>query len=271
MRDPLLSTKIFVPLKREKAIARMHLIEKLRNSANRPGSFTIVSGPAGFGKTTLLSDFVSRIQQLTAWISLDKGDNDPSRFWTYVVAACQSVLNMRDEEIRELLQTPQPSSHEIIPTILINNLSASRKPIILILDDFHVIQNASILTSIQFLLNHLPRNLHLILSTRTDPPWPLARFRARNQLFEIRTRDLRFNREEAARFLNQTMGLDLTVEDIAALEARTEGWAAGLQLAALSMQGRSDAHSFIDAFTGSHLYVAEYLMEEDRCCAFILA
>ena len=145
---------------------------------------------------------------------------------------------------------------------MINDLAAQDQSIVLVLDDFHTIRNPSIHAGIQFLLEHLPHNLHIILSTRTDPPYPLARFRARDQLIEIRTRDLRFNRGEAAQFLTQTMGLNLAVEDVAALEERTEGWAAGLQLAALSMRGRSDIHAFIEAFTGSHLYVAEYLMEE---------
>ena len=146
--------------------------------------------------------------------------------------------------------------------MLINDLANFGHDIFLILDDYHFIQNESIHTALLFLLEHQPGNLHIIVSTRVDPPWPLARFRARNQLTEIRAKDLRFTTEEAAAFLNQVMGLNLSAEDVAALETRTEGWIAGLQLAALSMQGRSDIAGFIKAFTGSHLYVAEYLVEE---------
>jgi LuxR family maltose regulon positive regulatory protein len=262
MSFPLLSTKLYIPPAREGAIARPRLTEKLLSGVKHPGSVSLLSGPPGFGKTTLLSEFVAQIHQPVAWLSLDEGDNDPSRFWTYLIAACQSVLEGVGESALELLHTPQPLPEETIPTILINDLTSQDLPVVVVLDDFHTIQNPSLHTNILFLLDHLPNNLHLIVSTRTDPPWPLARYRVRNQLIEIRAQDLRFSLEEATTFLNRTMRLDLSTENLAALEDRTEGWVAGLQLAALSMQGRGDVGAFIQAFTGSHVYIAEYLVDE---------
>jgi LuxR family maltose regulon positive regulatory protein len=262
MSVSVLSTKLYIPPARENAIARPHLTEKLLSGVSRLGSFTLVSGPAGFGKTTLLSEFVSWLQQPAAWVSLDEGDNDPIQFWTYLITACRSILEDVGESALQLFNTQQLLPDDTVPTILINDLTTHDRSIVLVLDDYHAIQTPSIHAGLQFLLDHLPQNLHIIVSTRTDPPWPLARFRARNQLIEIRAQDLRFSIEEAAEFLNRTMGLNLSLEEVAALEERTEGWAAGLQLAALSIQGRSDIPAFVKAFTGSHLYVAEYLVEE---------
>ncbi|UCC88402.1 MAG: AAA family ATPase [Anaerolineales bacterium] len=262
MSISLLSTKLYIPPAREHAIARPHLIQKLSSGVARPGSFTLVSGPAGFGKTSLLSEFVTRLQQPAAWVSLDEGDNDPIRFWTYLITACQSIQEEVGQAALELLSTPQPVPEDTVPTILINDLTRLDRSLVLVLDDYHEIQNPSIHAGLLFLLDHLPHNLHLMVSTRSDPPWPLARYRARNQLAEVRARDLRFSFEEALEFLNRTMGLNLSAQEVTALEERTEGWAAGLQLAALSMQGRSDIPAFVKAFTGSHLYVAEYLVEE---------
>ena len=262
MSFSLLSTKLYIPPVRAGAIARPRLTEKLLSGINHPGSFIMLSGPAGFGKTTLLSKFVAQIQQPVAWLSLDEGDSDPNRFWSYLIAACQSVFSEVGETALALLRAPQPVPEDTIPTLLINDLASQNHALVLILDDYHTIQNPLLQASILFLLDHLPNNLHLIVSTRTDPPWPLARFRARNQLIEIRAQDLRFNLDEAAEFLNHTMGLSLSADALSALEERTEGWIAGLQLAALSMQGRGDVGSFIQAFTGSHVYIAEYLVDE---------
>ena len=268
MSVSVLFTKLYIPPEREQAVARPHLIEKLMSGVVRPGSFTLLAGPAGFGKTTLLSEFVSRLQCPVAWVSLDEGDNDPVQFWTYLITACRSILEDVGESALELFSTPQPLPDETVPTILINDLTTHDQSIVLVLDDYHMIQTASIHAGLLFLLDHLPHNLHIIVSTRTDPPWPLARFRARNQLIEIRAQDLRFSVEEAAQFLNRTMQLNLADEQVAALEERTEGWIAGLQLAAIALQslvtlqGRSDISTFVKAFTGSHLYVAEYLVEE---------
>jgi LuxR family maltose regulon positive regulatory protein len=262
MSVSILATKLYIPPTRVETVKRPHLIEKLLSCAGRPDCFTLVSGPPGFGKTTLLSEFVTQLQQPAAWISLDEGDNDPVRFWTYLITACQSILQDVGESALELFGAPQPLPNNTVPTILINDFAAQERSIVLVLDDYHEIQNPSIHTSLLFLLDHLPHNLHLVVSTRSDPPWPLARFRARNQIIEIRAQELRFRVEESAQFLNRTMGLNLSVEEVAALEERTEGWAAGLQLAALSLQGRSDISAFIEEFTGSHLFIADYLSAE---------
>jgi LuxR family maltose regulon positive regulatory protein len=258
----LLSTKVYIPRLRAEAVMRPRLVEKLLDGVHRPGGLTLLSGPAGSGKTTLLSEFIARLEQPATWLSLDEGDNDPLRFWAYLIMACQFIVEDVGESALEALQTAQNLSDDAVPSILINDLTTQDRSIVLILDDCHAIHNPSIHAGLLFLLEHLPHNLHIVISTRTDPPWPLARFRVRNQLVEIRAQDLRFNVEEAAEFLNRAMGLNLSAEDVAALEECTEGWIAGLQLAALSMQGRSDITAFVKAFAGSHVYVAEYLVEE---------
>ena len=258
----LLSSKLYIPPTRADAIARPRLITRLLSGLAQAGSFVLVSGPAGAGKTTLLSDCAARLRQPVAWVSLDESDNDTRRFWTYLATACQSVSPGVGESAVVLLREPQPLPEDTIPTILVNDLGRQDDPVVLILDDFQAIQNPSVHAGFVFLLDHLPRNLHILVATRTDPPWPLARFRVRNQLVEVRAQDLRFTTEETAAFLNQTMGLNLATDDVAALEERTEGWVAGLQLAALSMEGRSNVAGFIKDFTGSHVYVAEYLAEE---------
>jgi LuxR family maltose regulon positive regulatory protein len=262
MGTSLLATKLYIPPTRPDAVLRPRLTEKLRTGLSRPGCFTLLSGPAGFGKTTLLSEFVAGLPQPLAWLSLDEGDNDPIRFWSYVIAACQSVHKGLGESAGSLLAAPQSLPEEAIPTILINDLARLKADLVLVLDDFHVIDNSSIHTALSFLLDHMPDNLHIVLSTRSDPPLPLARFRARNRLVEIRVNDLRFTSGEASAFLNQMMGLNLSAADVSALETRTEGWIAGLQLAAISIQGRTNITGFVKAFTGSHIFVAEYLIEE---------
>ena len=233
---------------------RPRLTEKLMSGVSTPGGFVLLSGPAGFGKTTLLSEFAVQYQKPVAWLSLDEGDNDPIRFWTYLITACQSVQAGAGEAALALIRSPQTLPNDTAPTILINDLAEMDSDLVLVLDDYHAIQDPSIHASLSFLLEHLPKSLHVLVSTRTDPPWPLARWRARNYLIEIRVQDLRFTSVEAASFLIQTMGLSLSPEDVVALEERTEGWIAGLQLAALSMKGRSDVSGFIQAFTGSHTY-----------------
>jgi LuxR family maltose regulon positive regulatory protein len=262
MSVSLLSTKLYIPPPRAGVVARPRLSDKVLLGVNRPGSITLLSGPAGFGKTTLLSEFAAQLRQPVAWVSLDEGDNDPIRFWTYLITACQLIRDGIGESALALFHTPQPFSDETIPTILINDLARLEEDMLLVLDDYHAIHNPAIHVAVIFLLEHLPARLRLALSTRVDPPFPLARWRARNRLVEIRARDLRFNAEEALQFLNHTMGLNLTREEVTALEGRTEGWAAGLQLAALSLQGRGDIPAFVKAFTGSHEYIAEYLLEE---------
>ena len=230
----------------------------------------LISAPAGFGKTTLVSEWLADCEQPVAWLSLDEGDNDPTRFLTYLVAALQTIALSKvegiapkiGEGILAALQSPQPPSTEALLTDLLNEITAIPDNFILVLDDYHVIDSKPVDEALTFLLEHLPPQMHLVITTREDPHLPLARLRARDQLTELRAADLRFTPAEAAEFLNQVMGLNLSAEDIAALEARTEGWIAGLQLAALSMQGHQDTASFIKSFTGSHHFVLDYLIEE---------
>lgn len=262
MTIPLLSTKFHIPGLRLHGVSRPRLTERLIAGLHQPGRFALLSGPAGFGKTTLLAEFLAETRQPVAWLSLDEADNDPIRFWTYLITACQSVQPEIGEAGLALLQSPQSLPDETLPTVLINDMARLEKELVLVLDDYQMIENASIHSGVSFLLEHLPEKFHPVLSTRIDPPWPLARFRARDQLVEIRAADLRFTPDETAAFLGECMGLHLSAEDVAALEARTEGWIASLQLAAISMKGRKDVAGFIKAFTGSHVFVAEYLIEE---------
>jgi LuxR family maltose regulon positive regulatory protein len=220
-------------------VPRAHLIERLNAGLGR--KLTLVSAPAGFGKTTLVSEWVhalgkAALPNAVVWLSLDESDNDPARFLTYLITALQTIESDVGKGVLIALQSPQPPSTEAILIPLINEISAIPGRIVLVLDDYHLIQDRSIHDALAFLLRRLPSQMHLVIATREDPPLPLARLRARGQLTELRATDLRFASAEAAAFLNQVMGLDLSEEDIAALETRTEGWVAGLQLAAISMQ-----------------------------------
>jgi LuxR family maltose regulon positive regulatory protein len=256
----LLATKLYLPRARPDLIPRPRLTKRLEQARSRP--LTLVSAPAGFGKTTLLSEWTPQSAECVTWFSLDEGDNDPTRFWTYFIAALQRLKAGVGESALALLQSPQPPPIEALLTTLLNEVAAFPDDFALVLDDYQLITTDAIHTGLTFLLDHQPPNLHLILTTRADPPLPLARLRARGQLLEIRAADLRFTPGEAADFLNRVMKLNLAPADIAALGARTEGWIAGLQLAALSVQGRPDASGFIAAFAGSHRFVLDYLAEE---------
>jgi LuxR family maltose regulon positive regulatory protein len=261
---PLLTTKLSIPPPRphERVVSRPRLHRRLEEGLSCP--LTLISAPAGFGKTTLVSEWLSETGRRSAWLSLEDDDNDPTRFLTYLVAALAALKPGIGDAALAVLQSPQPPPPKTILTALINDLSTISAPCALALDDYHAITAQPIHDALAFLLDHRPSQMHLILLTRADPPLPLSRLRARSQLTEIRAADLRFTSDEAADFLNQVMGLNLSAEDIAALEARTEGWIAGLQLAALSLQGH-DAQSlsnFIAAFTGSHHYIVDYLAEE---------
>ena len=276
MPAPLLATKLYVPPHRPKVVLRSRLIERLNDGLSAGRKLTLVSAPAGFGKTTLVSEWLSGCDRPAAWLSLDEGDNDASRFLDYLIAALQTVVADIGAGVLAALQSPQPPPTELLLTALLNEIAAAPDHLILVLDDYHVIDSKPVDDALVFLLEHLPPRMNLVITSREDPPLPLARLRARGQLTELRTADLRFTPAEAAEFLNQVMGLNLSAEDIAALETRTEGWIAGLQLAALSMQGRSDSASFIQAFTGSHRFVLDYLVEEvlqrqpDRVRSFLL-
>jgi LuxR family maltose regulon positive regulatory protein len=242
----------------------------------------LISAPAGFGKTTLLTEWLAAApaapadERLAAWLSLDRADNDPASFWTYVIAALQTVAPEVGESALTLLQAPQPPPIETVLTALLNDLGAITGDIVLVLDDYHVIDARDVQDAMAFLLDHLPPRLHVVIASRTDPPLPLARLRARGELVETRAAELRFTPDEAAAYLNEMMGLQLTARDVAALEGRTEGWIAALQLAALSMQGRDDVAGFIAGFTGDDRYVVDYLAEEvlqrqsDRVQTFLL-
>ena len=258
MPTTILATKLYIPPPRAEIVLRPRLIERL----NAGSKLTIISASAGFGKTTLLSAWIAAYGRPVAWLSLDESDSDLSRFLTYVIAALQTVQSALGKNLLATLQTPQPPPIESLLTSLLNEISALPSDLILVLDDYHLLDSKAVDAALTFLVEHQPPQLRLLIASREDPPLPLARLRVRNQLTELRTADLRFTPAEAAEFLNRMMGLNLSEVDIAALEARTEGWIAGLQLAALSMQGQSDPAGFIKSFTGSHRFILDYLVEE---------
>src|SRR5580704_14668127 len=277
---PLLETKFYVPRSRHGLVPRPRLSERLdRGTAAK---LMLVSAPAGFGKTTLLTEWLAAgpagpaDERLAAWLSLDRSDNDPASFWTYLIAALRTAASGVGESALALLQAPQPPPIETVLTLLLNDLGAIAGDIVLVLDDYHVVDARDVQDGMAFLLDHLPAGLHVVIASRADPALPLARLRARGELAEIRAAELRFTPDEAAAYLNEMMGLQLTARDVAALEGRTEGWIAALQLAALSMQGRDDVVGFIAGFAGDDRYVVDYLAEEvlqrqpDRVQAFLL-
>jgi LuxR family maltose regulon positive regulatory protein len=273
-RDELLATKVNIPRTRPDRLARSRLFRRLDEGMGRP--LVLVCTPAGFGKTTLLANWAAGATLPVAWLSLDPDDNDPMRFWRYVVAALDRVVGGLGEQIVPLLSPGSGTSTHGVVTALINRLQDQPDELALVLDDYHLIESLPIHDSLGFLLSHLPPRLHLIIASRSDPPLPAARLRASGQLAELRAADLRFTPEEAAAFLQEVWKLDLSAQAVASLEARTEGWAVGLQLAALSLQGRPDPDAFLDAFTGTHRYVLDYLSEEvlgrlpDRVRRFLL-
>jgi LuxR family maltose regulon positive regulatory protein len=281
----LLQTKLYIPPIRPELISRPRLLEQLNarlltrgglssTQAAFPRALTLISAPAGFGKTTLVSEWVHQLGMdgdalvHVAWLSLDEGDNDPARFLAYLLAALRAVEASFGKGVLSALQSPGVADAsaeppvEAVLTTLINEIAAFPGSIILVLDDHHTIESTPVDDALSFLLERLPPQMHLVIATREDPHLPLARLRARGQLTEIRASDLLFTSSEAAEFLNQAMGLDLSAEDIAALEKRTEGWITGLHLAAISMQDRKDVAGFIQSFSGSHRYVLDYLVEE---------
>ena len=255
----VLATKLNIPSSKPNYIQRSHLIEQLNEGLYR--KLSLISAPAGFGKTTLVSEWAASCGRPTAWLSLDEGDNNLSRFLIYLISALQTISANVGEGLLNGLQSPQPPSTESVLTTLINRITTALDSFVLVLDDYHVIESKAVDDALIFLIEYAPAGVHIVISTREDPNLNLSRYRVRDELTELRANDLRFNPVEAADFLNRVMGLNLTEEDISILETRTEGWIAGLQLAALSMQGQ-DAKSFIQSFTGSHRYVIDYLIEE---------
>jgi LuxR family maltose regulon positive regulatory protein len=266
MTSLLLSTKLSIPPLRSGLVARPRLVERMNSSLLQNGRFerkmTLISAPAGYGKTTLALEAIKRIGLPIAWLSLDDADNDPRRFITYLIAAMGQVSESVGQSTVGMLQSPQPPPDELLLTALVNEIAAVSQPFILVLDDYHVIHTPTIHGQLAFLLEHQPDTLHLVITTREDPLLPVSRLRARGQVLEIRQDDLRFTGTETAEFLKSLMGLNVSPDEISALERRTEGWIAGLQLAALSMQGRDDLPGFIQAFTGSSRFILDYLVEE---------
>jgi LuxR family maltose regulon positive regulatory protein len=276
MATSLLSTKLYIPPVRPELVPRPRLVERL--NAGLDGKLTLISAPAGFGKTTLLGEWAAGCRRPIAWVSLDEGDNDPARFLAYSVGALQTLALSQacpephrrvegieasiGEGVLSAFQAPQPAPIEAVLTALINEVAATPDPFALVLDDYHAIEAEAIHDALTFLLDHLPSQMHLVIATRADPPLPIARLRGRGQVTELRQTDLRFTLDEAAEFLNRVMGLELSTDDVAALASRTEGWIAGLQMAAVSMQGQEDVAGFIQTFTGSDRYILDYLVEE---------
>jgi LuxR family maltose regulon positive regulatory protein len=265
VQTSILTTKLYIPPPPSNLIPRPRLLEKLNQGLDY--ELILVSAPAGYGKTSLVSNWVhhsrSKIGGLQiAWFSLDNNDNDPSRFLAYLIAALQKIDPDIGQTAQAMMQASEPPPPEAYLTSLINDIVAKELPIILILDDYHLIHFPPIHQQLTFLLEHLPVHMHLAIISREDPPLPLPRLRGRGQMMEIRQDDLRFTPEECAEFLRGLMGLDLSTENVAALERRTEGWIAGLHLAALSMQGRGDLPHFVEQFTGSNRYILDYLIQE---------
>jgi LuxR family maltose regulon positive regulatory protein len=256
----LLSTKLFIPRPRKNLVSRPRLVERLNKGLDK--KLTLIAAPAGFGKTTLLSEWIPQSPRCVTWFSLDEADNDSTRFWTYFIASIQQLNSDLGESALALLQSLQVPPITSILTTLINDISAFPDAFAIVMDDYHLIDSQAIHDALTFMIAHLPVNMHLVITTRIDPPLTLARLRARDKLTEIRANDLRFTVHETGSFLTREVGEYLTIEEIAALEARTEGWIAGLQIAALSMRGRDNKSGFIQSFSGSNRHILGYLAEE---------
>jgi len=272
MAAPVLATKLFAPPLRPDLVLRQRLIDQLNAGSQR--KLILVAAPAGYGKTTLISSWLHETNIPSAWLSLDEDDNDPIRFFQYFISALQRIIPTIAGDLMGMLQEGQSFDTPI--KLLINEITSHAEPFALVLDDFHVIHSQAVLDMVILLLEHMPPQMHLMLLSRTDPPFPLSRLRVRNEIVDIRADHLRFTLAEIAVFLNEIMGLNLSAGDLAAIEAQTEGWIASLQLAGLSMQGSKDIHAFVTAFAGSHHYIMDYLVEEvlnaqsDKIRSFLL-
>lgn len=274
----LLSTKLHAPTLRTPVVSRTNLVEQINQGMLSGNKLTLLSAPAGFGKTTLVLEWLSQALgdqpsspergRLVSWLSLDKGDNDPARFLTYLAAAIEKIQPGTSEVAIAMLRSPQPIAIEPLLTFLLNELSVVRLsdsriyPSVLVLDDYHQIASQRVHDAVTFLLEYLPAQIHLLITCRSDPPLPLARLRVQGQMTEIRQADLRFTTQEATIFFNDVMALSLPTDEVGVLESRTEGWIAGLQLAAISLRGREDVAEFVATFSGSHRFVMDYLTDE---------
>ncbi len=260
MINPLLETKLYIPPPRSAWVPRQRLIKQLNDGTDL--KLTLISAPAGFGKTTFLSAWVAQSKRPVAWVSLDKNDNDLHRFLGYLLTALQRINRDIGKSAQSMLHSPQISPSDILLSGLINEIANTPEPFTLVLDDYHEIIDKQVHELITLILDDQPSQMHLVISSRADPPWPLARLRGSGELSEIRADDLRFTTRETATFLDNVLGFSLVSEDIDTLENRTEGWIAGLKMAALSMKGRKDVSGFIKSFSGSHRFVLDYLVEE---------
>ena len=256
----ILATKLYFPKLRPQFVHRNRLTEFITQGLN--GKLTLIAAPAGFGKTTLVTEWISQNTYPVTWLSLDDADNDVNRFIKYIIASLQKISEQTGASALELLQSPTSPPVETILTSLLNDISTITEEFIFVLDDYHVINTSPVDEALMYLLDHMPPQMHLIMTTREDPNIQLPRLRVRGQVTELRAAELRFTPSEAAGFLNQVMNLTLSEADVATLEARTEGWIAGLQLAALSLQGRENISDFISTFAGHDRYVVDYLVEE---------
>ena len=264
MQTPILSTKLYIPPSHQSAVSRPHLLDRLHQGVKQGHRLTLVCAPAGFGKTTLVSEWLRQSDTPAIWISLDEGDNDPLRFITYVMAAFQQVDPKIGTMLQKVLQSPQLPSMELIATYLINDLASTSTPLTFVLDDYQVIDAQPLHDLMAFLISQGPSHVHFVITSRGDPPLPLARLRTRNQMSELRSDDLRFMQSEINELLNQIIGLELPEEDITVIKERTEGWIAGLHLAALSLRKRSplEKQAFVKTFAGDDRYIVDYLVEE---------
>ena len=257
---PIIPTKLFVPPVRESTVSRSRLIDRTTSSLS--GKLTLISAPAGFGKTTILSECVHQWDRPVAWLSLDPGDNDKKYFLIYIISAVEKISDGFGQSVQEALQANQPPSIENLLCGLINEILEIQKPFVLVLDDYHVITNPEIHEILTFIIENQPPDMHLVISSRSDPPWPLARLRARQEMVEIRAQDLRFTLDESDILLNQVLNLGLSKDDIVRLDSKTEGWIAGLLMAAISVGGQENISVFIESFEGSHRFIFDYLVEE---------
>ncbi|WP_309118552.1 LuxR C-terminal-related transcriptional regulator [Paenibacillus sp.] len=260
MTTPIVSTKLYAPEPRANAVSRPRLLERLNEGARR--KLTLICASAGSGKTTLVGEWLAGCSMPAAWVSLDEGDNEPSRFLTYVVAALQTIVPHLGQGAFGLLRSPQPPPPDYVISVLLNELDSVPGKFILVFDDYHVIDAEPVEQAVAYLVERMPPRMHVVIAAREEPRLPVARLRVRDQLTEVRAADLRFTPVETESFLNEVMGLRLSKEAVAALDQRTEGWIAGLQLAALSVMGRSDAERSAFSFSGGEPYVTDYLLEE---------
>src|SRR4030042_4435784 len=258
--DKLIHTKLHLPFTRLELVSRSKL--QVRIAEGLRGPLTLITAPAGFGKTTLVASYIVNCGMPIAWLSLDKDDNQVERFLSYLVAALQETDNTIGGGAAQLLAAARQATPEAALTSLINDLDSASGEIVLVLDDYQFISSQAVHEGVAFLLEHCPNTFHLVIASRSDPPLPLVRLRARGKMVELRATDLRFTELEAAQFLNDVMGLRLNAGSVTVLEERTEGWITGLQMAALSMRDRKDVSSFIQGFSGTNRYILDYLLEE---------